>query len=963
MKLSWLQTTNAGILIDPKVQAWHSGHVEAILALDPDTLIAGMDSGGVWLLEPGSPPLPLSNDWTSPDVRSLAQGWAGAAHVFAGCLGGLYETDLSRGDPLRSPWKRVDLGGVAGNVLKIAVVPDAGILVLATDQGLSWSRFPSASAGYSWRSAVDLPVGQYSGLAVTTEGVLVAAANPGSSDDVKAGNYGLFRAVLAFEELIAYRVPSPAGLDATKFGRTSIATCRDEPTRVYAVVSNPADDNRVLAVLRSDDSGGNWRAVAVPENASHQGSYNNEIAVSPLRPDLLAIGWSSPGPMISTDGGRNWETPVADSPHWHEDQHAVVFDPFDPQQTRIYFGTDGGIVLTSELGRTFESSYNRYLPTLQFASHPARRGLYGTFAGRGGPPRIVGGGTQDNGDVYCDPSADAWRELLGGDGHGMMYVANGGLVWYTNGSNGTLNAQWDGSKFYSWGLIPNTPVDILLAPVSRPRFRGPNREDLMLGVGGWKDQVFGLFQLGATINVYWRALARFTGLPDILGVGSFTGETVFASVEGTPGVEGEPPGLPPRMFAVDSATGRSTELSIVADFDLTSSGAWEIGQIVIADSGTGFATANNQNLGRGFLLSSKNLLEWRQVDGFPTDQGMVYGVDADWDLRPSEVYAVTDRSVWVSDDAGRTWSEMNDGLPAMPHCAGVQLVQDFRGDAWLHLPTFGRSVWRARIGKDERQQAQWPIRGWSRVSPLNTAPAGSSISAVSRNTDELDVFIVGNDGAIYTGWWSSSVDWPMAGWRRISPRTTAPMRAPVSAVSRNSDQLDVFIVGNDGAVYTGWWNPASDWPVGGWQRISPTATAPVGAGIAAVSRNPDQLDVFIVGNDGAVYTGWWNPASVWPFGGWQRISPTATAPVGAPIAVVSRNPDQLDVFVVGNDGAIYTGGWNPVVAWPVGGWRRISPTTTAPVGGSLAAVCRDPDELDAFIAGNDGGVYTGWWSS
>ena len=35
--------------------------------------------------------------------------------------------------------------------------------------------------------------------------------------------------------------------------------------------------------------------------------------------------------------------------------------------------------------------------------------------------------------------------------------------------------------------------------------------------------------------------------------------------------------------------------------------------------------------------------------------------------------------------------------------------------------------------------------------------------------------------------------------------------APVSAVARTPDNLDLFITGNDGRVYTSWWVAGSDW--------------------------------------------------------------------------------------------------------------------------------------------------------
>src|SRR5579885_1582257 len=68
-----------------------------------------------------------------------------------------------------------------------------------------------------------------------------------------------------------------------------------------------------------------------------------------------------------------------------------------------------------------------------------------------------------------------------------------------------------------------------------------------------------------------------------------------------------------------------------------------------------------------------------------------------------------------------------------------------------------------------------------------------------------------------------------------------PTRGIVS-VSRNANQLDLFIVGNNGVVYTDWWTAGSDWwsTANNWLPIG--ASFPTGAPVAAVSRNPNQLD-------------------------------------------------------------------------------------------------------------------------
>ena len=241
-------------------------------------------------------------------------------------------------------------------------------------------------------------------------------------------------------------------------------------------------------------------------------------------------------------------------------------------------------------------------------------------------------------------------------------------------------------------------------------------------------------------------------------------------------------------------------------------------------------------------------------------------------------------------------------------------------------------------------------------------PAGAPLSAVGRRPDQLDVFICGNDGAVYTNWWNPGDMWPGAqnDWAYIGG--FFPPGAPVTAVSRNPDQIDLFICGNDGVVYTNWWNPGDQWPGrdNNWAPIG--GFFPPGARVAAVGRRPDQLDLFVCGNDGVAYTNWWNPGDQWPGrdNDWAPIG--GFFPPGASIAAVSRNPDQIDLFICGNDGVVYTNWWNPGDQWPGrdNNWASIG--GFFPPGAPPAAVARRQDQLDVFICGYDGVVYTNWWN-
>jgi hypothetical protein len=153
--------------------------------------------------------------------------------------------------------------------------------------------------------------------------------------------------------------------------------------------------------------------------------------------------------------------------------------------------------------------------------------------------------------------------------------------------------------------------------------------------------------------------------------------------------------------------------------------------------------------------------------------------------------------------------------------------------------------------------------------------------------------------ALYRGWFP---DWvPLPGQHVFDHRTQQ-----IAAVSRGPQNLDLFVIGLDNRVYTQFWN--GDWhfdwvPLPG-QHVFDHKTQQ----IAAVSRGPQNLDVFVIGLDNRVYTQFWN--GDWhvdwvPLPG-QHVFDSKTQQ----IAAVSRGPQNLDVFVLGLDDRAYTQFWN-----------------------------------------------------
>ena len=201
------------------------------------------------------------------------------------------------------------------------------------------------------------------------------------------------------------------------------------------------------------------------------------------------------------------------------------------------------------------------------------------------------------------------------------------------------------------------------------------------------------------------------------------------------------------------------------------------------------------------------------------------------------------------------------------------------------------------------------------------------VSAAARQHGSLDLFTAANDGVVHTAWWNAGADWPAIdiGWRPIGG--FFPKGAPVSAVARTPGNLDLFVTGNDGVVYTSWWSQGHDWSGVGnrWRPIG--GVFPAGAPVSAVARTPGNLDLFVTGNDGVVYTSWWSHGHDWSGvnNTWRNIG--GVFPAANPVAAVARGPGNLDLFVVGHDGRVYTSWWSAGHDWSGLGnnWRSLDP--------------------------------------
>ncbi len=278
----------------------------------------------------------------------------------------------------------------------------------------------------------------------------------------------------------------------------------------------------------------------------------------------------------------------------------------------------------------------------------------------------------------------------------------------------------------------------------------------------------------------------------------------------------------------------------------------------------------------------------------------------------------------------------------------------------------------SRTSGDQIDENTWTSAagwsGWTATLPSLAVGAAGFPAASSRLTNFLDVFVVGKDGNLWTTFWNGSV-W--ASWYSLGAPPDGLNGAGVAVANPTSTSIDVFALGAADALWMITWDQATGWS--GWTQNVPNPSTGLtdrpggqpginGLGIsvsapAAVSRKADQIDLFVTGSDGNVWTVWWD-------GQWWDWYILAAPPGGATSApsVAARGPNNMDIYVRGGDGQIWSRAWTASGGW--GGWflPNLSPAAglkSAPASTSKAGF----GSLEVFARANDGNDWANWWDS
>ncbi len=706
------------------------GHVNAVIALGARDVLVGTDTGGVWHLAP-TPGVdnvrayPLSDDWDNPDVLCLTAGPDGDGHAYAGCR------SLSESLPLvytgmpvvyeaapNSPgsWAPILDSVGFGSVYGIGIA-DGRRIVAATTSGVWWSAIPLPgtplnSRAYSWQAA-QWPGGMTGTVGCTS--VVIANGRPvvsaGAGATIWTGAWDSRGALVMTQ---AYRGLAGAG-------RSSLAICTGQPTRLWCVAAGGGGP--IAGVFSSADAGASWTQVdgsvvggnegepdptTLAASGGSQGSYNNCIAVNPVDARILMIGWQN-GILVSTDAGvtyRRWSGNIV---NLHKDLHALYFDPRDPTGNTLFIGSDGGLASSTDLGRTFSSSWNRSLADLQFASVPCHNGYGGMSVSPVQAGRLVAG-LQDNGIVWGSGSGP-WRTIGYGDGavaivlsdDNVLSVAQGGgaelyLSTSTGYSDprlprypkpdGTLATVIDGS-----GNDTGNPAglpDSITEAVAHPGHAGP---PVMALGGNGPDQttVFGLrYNNPDGSDSIW---ARLASLPADVAFWSAGAADDAALYVGT---------TPPHVFRLDLSERGWTPTDLAAMPTLVAGQpdvSGTVTRIVVLPDGSLLVAYNESPYTGGCTLGQVLHFDpvagtWTRLSGPGTglDNVPIFGLEADpWGV----LYASTDDKIYVANGVGQPWHDMSVGLPRRAHLGHLRFARYDNGGIALFAGTWGRSAWKA----------------------------------------------------------------------------------------------------------------------------------------------------------------------------------------------------------------------------------------------------------------------------
>ena len=541
-------------------------------------------------------------------------------------------------------------------------------LLKSTDGGNSWTHITTGLPSSSYFSRLKIRPGHSdellaalgnSGLYRTTDsGNSWSVILGGRIDDVLFSPTG--DTVFAVGGSGGLRRSLDGGTTFNSFGsglntgtRTHFDLCKSASNVMYAAVYGSS----VTRIYRSVNYGANWSELSTNANfqsLDHQSWYDLHCRVNPQNPNKAYVGTIDVFRTIDGINFLNITNGYAGG-SVHVDQQYLFFHP--TEENTFMVCNDGGIWKTTDNGNSF-TNLNQNLTLTQF---------YRIKASPFDPSRILGG-TQDNGTQQTFATLN-WAAAFGGDGGevafnpfdanfiigetqfgGLQKTTNGGSSWSsaTGGINTGENVAW---------VAP-----IIVHPSASGTFYvARQRVYKSVNNGGSWTAVSGNINGSSSV----REMAISNSNPSVMYATS--GSKVYISIDGGVIWTNKTNGLPNKTITSVYVHPAQDNVAL-----LTFSGFGTSKVYKTTDYGTVWRNIHNN------------------LPDSPVNDIFIYTLDV---VSPNTYFVATDIGVFLSQDDGSNWVELEKGLPNT-----VIIHLDYSPSTqMLRAGTHGRGVYEAFI--------------------------------------------------------------------------------------------------------------------------------------------------------------------------------------------------------------------------------------------------------------------------
>lgn len=710
--LSWSQPLQMDQLKSLKIRnvgpANMSGRITAIDALqsNPKIIFVGAASGGVWKSENGGTAWkPVFDDQPTQNIGAIAIQQDNPNVVWVGTGEGNPRNSMNLGMGIfksldgGKTWSHLGLEATK-TIHRIVIDPSNPQVVYVgamgdpftpnTDRGL----YKTTDGGKTWKKIL---------FSNNESGIADLVMDPSNPNKLFAALYqhrrtpyyftsggdgsGLYRTMDAGETW--EQLGEMEGLPAGELGRIGLAIAPSNPKRIYAKVE--ATKN---ALYRSDDGGYQWTMINDnPRFTNNRPFYFQELAVDSKDPNRL---YNIYQPLsVSYDGGVSFDTtpmiPADETKGIHADFHSFWMDDNDPEHFII--GGDGGIGITNDHGKSWY--FAETIPVAQFYQINVDEDR----------PYNVYGGMQDNGN-WSGPAYTwkrggirtlYWQYLVGGDGFYISPDPDNSRFGYGTSQNGNLY-RYDKITGYYLSIKPPSP--------------DPNKQLRWNWNSGFatdpfdKEAVYYGSQYlhvsrdkGATWEIISPDLS--TNNPEYQK-GDYGGLTLDLSgaemYNSILAIAPSPVKTDKVWVGTDDGQVHLTQDAGETWTNLTTNvkgmpkEAW-IARISASayDAQTAWMVVNNYRKGdyAPYLFKTTNDgISWERVVDGSDVKGYALSFIQD-PVEPNLMFLGTENGLWVSIDAGATWTQFENGFPSV----STMDLKIQKAESALIVGTFGRAIW------------------------------------------------------------------------------------------------------------------------------------------------------------------------------------------------------------------------------------------------------------------------------